>query len=141
MNRIVLFAAAFALVAAVVPAGAIAGDFDGSKPLVCASIHATECSAESQECQSGAPWMINFPVFSEIDFKGKTLSTPREHQANRVSKIEQIHHMPSGQLSILGNDGEYSWSMLISEETGAMTLTVSGDQVGFIVFGACTIAK
>ena len=29
------------------------------------------------------------------------------------------------------------WSMAISEETGKMVLTESGDQVGFVVFGAC----
>jgi hypothetical protein len=29
--------------------------------------------------------------------------------------------------------------MLISEETGSMTLAVAGEDVGFIVLGACTI--
>jgi len=27
--------------------------------------------------------------------------------------------------------------MLITEETGSMTLTISGDDTGYIVFGAC----
>jgi hypothetical protein len=29
------------------------------------------------------------------------------------------------------------WSMAISEETGKMVLTESGNQVGFVIFGAC----
>ena len=30
------------------------------------------------------------------------------------------------------------WSMTISESTGKLVLTAFGDQVGFVVFGACT---
>jgi hypothetical protein len=29
------------------------------------------------------------------------------------------------------------WSIAISEETGKMVLTESGDQAAFVVFGAC----
>lgn len=120
---------------------AAAANFDGTQPLVCASIYATECVAETQQCSSGAPWMINFPVFTEIDFKAKTLSTTRHHEVDRVSKIEEVQRMPSGYLSIQGKDGDYSWSAMISEETGAMTLSVAGAEIGFIVFGACTTSK
>jgi len=30
------------------------------------------------------------------------------------------------------------WTMAIAQETGKAVLTASGDQVGFVVFGACT---
>lgn len=141
MNSIRLIAPVCLALLVIASDAALAGDFDGSKPLVCASIHATECGAETQECVSGAPWLINFPVFTEVDFKAKTLSTTRHHENERVSEIEEVHRMPSGYLSIQGKDGEYSWNAMISEESGAMTLTVSGAHVGFIVFGACTTTK
>jgi hypothetical protein len=37
-----------------------------------------------------------------------------------------------------GAQDRFGWSMVISEK-GKMTLTVSGDREGFIVFGACTV--
>lgn len=78
------------------PMTLLAGDFDGSKPLVCAVIHATEAWAEESE------------------------------------------HLEGNRMSLQGTDGEHSWSMLISEKTGSMTLAVAGEEVGFVVFGACT---
>lgn len=116
-----------------------AGDFDGSKPLICAAIFSTECSAETQKCTSGAPWKINFPVFSEIDFKSKMISTLDSFKNERETRIESIDHLADGRLSLQGDDGQYSWSMLISEETGSATLSAAGEDVGFIVFGACTV--
>jgi hypothetical protein len=37
-----------------------------------------------------------------------------------------------------GAQANFGWSMVISDQ-GKMTLTVSGDREGFIVFGACTV--
>lgn len=125
--------------AALAPLTSSAGDFDGSQPLICASLFATECRAESQECISGAPWDFNLPVFSEVDFKAQTVSTTRPNKDNRVSKIESVDHLPNGRLSLQGDDGQYSWSAIISEETGSMTLTAAGEEIGFLVFGACTV--
>ena len=141
MNRIHFVAAVFALSLTIASGAASAEDFDGSKPLVCASIHATECGAEAQECRSGAPWMINFPVFTQIDFKGKKISTTRQHETPRVSEIEQVDTMSNGHLTIQGKDGDFVWSMMIAEDSGAMTLSVAGEHVGFVVFGACTVNK
>ncbi|MEE8428885.1 MAG: hypothetical protein V3S33_05230 [Gammaproteobacteria bacterium] len=63
---------------------------------------------------------------------------PRFHKTWRPSEIELVDHLPNKIISIQGTDGDYSWSMLISEETGSMTLAVAGEEVGFVVFGACT---
>lgn len=124
---------------ALAPITSFAGHFDGSKPLICASLFATECRAESQECVSGPPWNFNLPVFSEVDFKSQTVSTTRTNQDNRVSPIESVDHLPNGRLSLQGDDGQYSWSAIISEETGSMTLTAAGEEIAFLVFGACTV--
>ena len=50
-----------------------------------------------------------------------------------------------GKLILQGvEDGEegvrdgLGWTMAISEDSGDMVLTGSGDQVGFVIFGACT---
>ena len=31
------------------------------------------------------------------------------------------------------------WSLALAEETGKMVITASGDDVGFVIFGACTV--
>ena len=126
------------LVAGLLPLSAVAGDFDGSEPLVCASVHATECGAASQECVTGAPWKVNFPVFVELDFKAKTATTLEQFDNTRVSKMDSINHLDGDRMSIQGIDGEYAWSMLVSEETGSMTLSIAGERGGFLIFGACT---
>jgi hypothetical protein len=33
------------------------------------------------------------------------------------------------------------WTLVISEESGKMSATISDDQVGFVLFGACTPLK
>lgn len=139
MNKSIFLTLVLAFMAFLVPTASVAGEFDGSKPLLCAAIFSTECGAESQECISGAPWVINFPVFSEIDFKAKTVSTTRQHKVARVTEITSVDHHPNGRMSIQGHDGDFSWSMVISEETGSMSLAVSGEDIGFLIFGACTI--
>lgn len=134
--NIVVFAA---FMSALTPIVAFGGDFDGSRPLLCAAIFSTECNAETQKCKSGAPWNINFPVFSEIDFKNKSISTVDAYKNERETRIESIDHLPDGRLSLQGDDGVYAWSMLISEETGSATLSAAGEEIGFIIFGACTV--
>lgn len=135
-RNVILFAV---WIAVILPSTSIAGEFDGSEPLLCAAIFSTECGAESQECVSGAPWDINFPVFSEIDFKSMTVSTTRQHKSARISTITSVEHLPNERMSIQGHGGDFSWSMMISEETGSMSLALSGEDIGFLVFGACTI--
>ena len=139
MSKLPYFSVLLSCLSALAPATLVAGDFDGSKPLICAAIFSTECHAETQECVSGAPWKINFPVFSEIDFKGKLISTVDAYKNERQTRIESMDHLPDGRLSLHGDDGVYSWSMLIAEDTGSATLAAAGEEVGFIIFGACTV--
>jgi hypothetical protein len=137
MSKKLLSIIAITSIIASLPLSATAADFDGSRPLTCASIFSAECSAGNQECITGAPWMINFPVFMEIDFKAKTVSTTKLHENTRTSTINHVGKLNDGHTAIQGIDDDFVWSMLIAEETGSMTLTISGEDTGFIVFGAC----
>jgi len=137
MNKQIFFTIAVALIISALPVAAKAVDFDGSKPLTCAAIFSAECNAGDQQCITGAPWMINFPVFIEIDFKTKQVSTTKLHESPRVSAINNVSLLKNGYTAIQGIDEDYVWSMLIAEDTGSMTLSISGEDTGFIVFGAC----
>jgi len=137
MSKQIFFTFALTLMISALPFTAMADDFDGSKPLTCASIFSAECNAGDQECTTGAPWMINFPVFMEVDFKAKKVSTTKLHESPRISPISNVVKLKNGHTAIQGIDDEFLWGMLIAEETGSMTLTISGEDTGFIVFGAC----
>ena len=139
MIKQILFTVSVALMMTTLPVTVSANDFDGSKPLICATIFSAECHAGDQKCITGAPWMINFPVFMEVDFKAKTLSTTKEHENSRTSSINHVGKLNDGHTVVQGTDDEYVWSMLIAEETGSMTLTISGEATGYLIFGACHV--
>jgi hypothetical protein len=113
-----------------------AADFDGSKSLLCATIETFECGF-GIECQWGTAQSVNLPQFLKIDFKEKKISGTRESGEVLTTKIENMER-GDGKLVLQGTENNKGWNMLINEATGKMTITASDDQVGFVVFGACT---
>ena len=142
MSRLRLIVCAL-LCILVVPFSAIAGDFDGSKPLLFVAIDVIEC-VPNGECNKVTPESIALPQFLKIDFKKKKILPVGEGQGKKSTTIENME-LIDGKLIIQGaedgvegvRDG-VGWTMAIAEETGKAVLTASGDQVGFVVFGACT---
>jgi hypothetical protein len=120
----------------VVPFSGMAGDFDGSQPLLCATIKAIECGPEG-ECLQGTAESVNLPQFFKINFKKKMITATKESVNKRTSGIK-IKERLDGKLILQGMGEELAWSMAISEQTGKVVITASGEQVGFVVFGACT---
>lgn len=114
----------------------VAGSFDGSAPLLCAVIDAIECGADGN-CVMGSAERQNLPQFIQISVKDKIIKATRGSQIKRVSKIKQIDH-GGGKLILQGIEDGRGWNIVVSEETGKLSATVAGDQIGFIVFGACT---
>jgi hypothetical protein len=121
----------------------IAGDFNGSKPLLFAAIEVIECGPTGQ-CNKVTPESIALSQFLKIDFKKKEIFPVGEGQGKKSTTIENME-LIDGKLIIQGaedgvegvRDG-VGWTMAIAEETGKVVLTASGDQVGFVVFCACT---
>jgi hypothetical protein len=141
MKRQSIFAVAVFLMISALPLVSVADDFDGSKPLVCAAIFSAECNAGDQECITGAPWMINIPVFMKVDFEAKQVTTTKQHENPRTSTISHVGKPTDGHTAIQGVDNAFVWSMLITEETGSMTLSIAGEDTGYLIFGACLPAK
>jgi hypothetical protein len=114
---------------------ALAADFDGSKPLLCAMIEAFECGPAAG-CEGGTPESNGLSRFLRVDVGKKEVRTTRESQERR-SKIEKVEHA-DGVLLLSGTQSGRGWTLTINESTGYMVLSVAGDQVAFVVFGACT---
>lgn len=112
-----------------------AGDFDGSAPLLCAVVETFDC-AENSDCQQGTAHSIDIPQFLRVNFKTKTIVGDRVGEKTRSAKIDNMEYL-NKRLILQGTQNGRGWSIVITE-TGNMTITASDDQVGFVVFGACT---
>ena len=119
-----------------------AGDFDGSKELMCTCMRVIECGPDGN-CVEVSAEEVGIPVFLRINFEQKTISAPQWGKNQTPSRIENLERI-DGKLILQGAEDGFKkikdgvgWSIAISEETGKMVMTGSGDQVAFVVFGAC----
>ncbi len=113
-----------------------AASFDGSEPLLCASVEAYDCGAGG-ECFKGTAESINAPQFIRLDFEQKLARATRLGGEERTAKIESMTR-EEGKLILQGVQLGLGWSMVITQESGTMALTAAGNQAVFVIFGACT---
>jgi len=125
------------------PVAAAAGDFDSSKPLICSTIKVIECTPEGG-CQEITPESVAVPRFLTVDLDKKIIKPTGKSEGDRKSVIKRLERL-EGRLILQGSDegiqdvrDSVGWSATLSEETGKFVVTASGDQVAFIVYGACT---
>ena len=89
------------------------------------------------DCQRSTTQGMNIPQFIRVDFEKKRLSGTLE-SGNQVSTGIQNRQRIDGKTILQGAENGRGWSVVIAEETGKMTATISDDQVGFVLFGVCT---
>ena len=118
--------------------------FDGSEPVICASMDIMEC-VPAGSCQRVSADDAGIPRFLRIDFAGQQITRTRPDGDDVSSQIERSETI-DGRLILQGaEDGiegvpdGIGWSLSIDEENGDMVLTGSGEQVAFVIFGACTV--
>ena len=119
-----------------VSSAANAGGLDGSQPLICASMEAYDCGPGS-DCVRGTADSVDAPQFIRLDFEQMVARATRPGGEERTAKIESMTR-EDGKLILQGVQLGLGWSMVITQESGAMALTAAGDQVVFVIFGACT---
>lgn len=138
MKKILTFCAALLCTQA-----AVAADFDGSKPLLCSAVTVSEC-VPGGSCEQVNNSEVGAPDFFRIDVRKKTMTgtaAGAERPSNKIEssgvlgnslflqgKASGLEHLPEDSLS---------WSVSVNQDTGAMVLTASGDQVAFVIFGSC----
>jgi hypothetical protein len=129
MKRIAGSAAAALLSLAFAPA--VAGDFDGSKNLICAPVQAVDCLM-GVECVAGTPDDIAFPAFIRVDFTKKEVVGPK-----RTTVIRHSEKSPA-QLLLQGSEDKFGWTLALDQMSGRMTITLAHAEGAFVLFGSCT---
>ncbi|MCF6154016.1 MAG: hypothetical protein E3K36_01950 [Candidatus Brocadia sp.] len=119
-----------------------AGDYDGSKPLLFSVKTVLECAPNGESHIVTAEEM-EMPQFLIIDCKKMTISPLPPIKGRRDTVIKRLEHI-DGKLILQGADDGIEnvrdgvgWTAAISEDTGRAVVTASGDDVGFVIFGAC----
>ncbi len=86
---------------------------------------------------------VDLPRFLKIDINKKTIGPVSESDTRPDSAIERMERV-DGKLIIQGAEDGYEsvrdglgWTIAIAESTGKVVMTASGEQVAFVVFGAC----
>ena len=111
---------------------AATGDFDGSKPLLCDTEDLIECTVDKGCVASDTDSL----AIVSIDFAKREVRSYEGSGEPRTSKIENMRHN-NGEFILQGVEGGLGWSLLITEATGDMVVTASGEGGAFILFGAC----
>jgi len=117
---------------ACLPLGAaIAGDFDGSKVLICAPVEAMDCVG-GQACGKGRPADIGAPAFFRVDVAKKEIAGPK--------RTTQVKFMEKGenQLLLQGTELGYAWTFALNSDNGTMAVTFVDREGAAVLFGSCT---
>jgi hypothetical protein len=124
-----------ALLLAVLPVAlcqAATGSEDGK--LRCALTKVVECNV-SGECLDLAAEDVGLPNPLIIDLEEKKLL-----EATSVSLREtsfNVHSKAAGMIVLSGTNGLRGWSAVLTDNHARLSLSVSDEISGFIVFGAC----
>ena len=105
--------------------------FDGSKPLLCASVEALDCDPGT-ECERGIPEVMGAPKFLRIDFAKNEIAGPE-----RTTKIRSMEK-DDDQIVLQGHELGLGWTLALDRDTGNMRITFARWDASFIIFGSCT---
>ncbi len=135
MNRFVSAALACALWLAAT--GAAASDFDGSKPLLCAPTDLVSCEGAG-DCRRATAEALNIPQFINIDIGARTLSGALAGGDEQTTGIGNVVSK-DGRTILQGSESGRGWSVVIMHDTGEMSGAIAGDEMAFVLLGACTV--
>jgi hypothetical protein len=117
------------------PAGA-AAPFDGSVPLICASIQSFECDPDQDVCDEGDADDVVAPDFMRIDFEKKQLISLDEDHRGQITSIGSVQKLEDGVI-LQGSEGGRGWTLRLTD-SGQTVMTVSDPLAAFVIFGSCT---
>ncbi|MDH3751142.1 MAG: hypothetical protein OEU90_11405 [Gammaproteobacteria bacterium] len=118
-------------------ASLFAADFDGSKPILCASLDVLEC-VDGRDCEVVAADDVDAPQFISVDLKHNKIQLDRSGQPRHPELRNRENLNNRLLLQGIGAETGLGWTFSVDQDTGKFVLSASGDEVAFIIFGACT---
>ena len=121
---------------------ALADDIDGKKPLICANVDISECVPDGQ-CEAVTAASIDASNLLKVDFREKTVGGVGK-AANRPPTAIETQEIAGGKIYLQGIDTDeetgrgLAWTMVINQDSGRMSLSATGGDVIFTIFGSCT---
>jgi hypothetical protein len=113
-----------------------AGPIHGTAPAICATVETFEC-VPNGDCIKDSPEAIALPRFIRLDFATKQAVAERISGGPLTAEI-MSQRVEAGRVVLQGIQNGNGWSLAVTQETGAMSLAISSDGVGYIVFGSRT---
>jgi hypothetical protein len=118
----------------------LAGEFDGSSPMLCALNEALECEP-GRDCQRILPEEAGAPDFFLVDVTAKSVQGlgghARTSPIHGVTLIDEKLILQGADDGLEGVRDGLGWSAAIAQDSGRFVLSASGERVAFVVFGAC----
>ncbi len=111
---------------------ASASDFDGSKPLLCATQAALDCS-RGDDCGAGLPEDIGAPAFMRLDLAKKSVIGPQT-----TSEILLLDKSGK-QLLLQGREAGFGWTIAVDQQSGELTVSLTNRNGVYVLYGACTV--
>jgi hypothetical protein len=125
---------------------AIAGDFDGSKPLSGITGKIIEIN-QYKIIDDVYPDTVGLPKNFLIDVKSKTLRLSKDSLIRRTITFKSLEHIENKMVmqgvdeGVEGVDDGLALSLTISKKNGNAILSAAGDGVAYVVFGVCKPIK
>lgn len=110
---------------------ASAGDFDGSKVLICAPVEVSDC-APGETCKKGAPADVGVPAFIRIDIAKMIVIGPK-----RTTPIVSIEKSQQ-QILLQGTELGFAWTLALDQDSGEMSGSFVNREDVYVLFGSCT---
>jgi hypothetical protein len=108
-----------------------AADFDGSRLLICAPVEAKSCTS-GESCSNSTPRAVGAPAFMRIDFDKQVIVGPQ-----RTSPIRLMEKGES-QILLMGTELGFGWTMVLDQDSGELSTTLSDRDGTLVLFGSCT---
>ena len=122
---------------ATAPGVAGAADLDGSTPILCVVVGATECDRWGL-CDAVDGSSMGLPPFVRVNVGGKALeATDGSGRKSVINSSTLVKEPP--RLIVQGGDQGRAWSFVIDQKTGEMTGAVADHDGGFLITGICTL--
>lgn len=109
---------------------ALAADFDGSKPLICAPTEAVDLLA-GEDIHKARPADIGAPSFLRVDIANKKISGPNRDTPIKFVEKDKL------QILLQGTELGFAWTLALDQKEGGMTITFVDHAGAVVLSGAC----